>query len=1605
MPLDAESDKLALIDQIADLARSGTHTAEGALPLDEAFVRAFYRNVPPADILARPPGDLLAAASALWHFMAERRPGKPKLCVLRPAGDETGWMAGRTIVQIVNDDMPFLVNSVSAAAARFDLTIDLVIHPVVTLERDREGRLIRFGAGSPNDQMESVMHIALKGRLDEAGEEALLAGLETVLSDVRAAVVDWQHMRRKVQKISEELTGGNLPVPALEATEVSSFLTWLCDGNFTFLGYREYEYGANGLMVIPGVGKGLLRNDEFLVFEGLRNFNQLSPDVQQFIRSPQLVLVSKSNRRSTVHRPVHMDTIGIKTFNEAGEVVGQKLIIGLFTSSSYSRPPRSIPLIRRKVAYCLDRSGFAADSHDGKALQHILDSYPRDELFQIDQSDLFVTARGILHLQERQRIALFVRRDPYERFASCLVYVPRDRYNSIVRHRMAKILEQNFNGKITSDRTHLDDSVLARIHFIVKTQPGQVPDVNIPAVEQALVEAGRIWLDTLTEMLTAAKGEIEGYAMARLYADAFPTSYAERFGTAVVADIASIETVEAGAPIALTLYQQDGAEPGDYRLKTFHRATPIALSDVLPILENLGLRVMNELPFEITLRGGNTVWLQEFEVQLRNAQDIDFATVRPHFEQAFAAIWTGTQDNDGFNRLVLRAGLTARETIILRSYCKFLRQAGSTFSQAYMEDTLGTHPGIAHDLVRLFHIQFDPALGGSDRTHDAAAVIAKIDQALDHVTNLDEDRILRSFLLLITKSLRTNYYQRDEAGLPKSYLSIKLSSQEITLLPLPRPLVEIFVYSTRMEGVHLRGGKVARGGIRWSDRKEDFRTEILGLMKAQMVKNSVIVPVGSKGGFVAKRLPQGNDREALMAEVIASYKTLMTGLLDITDTIKGDHIEAPCDVVRRDGDDPYLVVAADKGTATFSDIANGVAIDYGFWLGDAFASGGSIGYDHKAMGITARGAWEAVKRHFRELGTDIQRQDFTCIGVGDMSGDVFGNGMLLSQHTCLLAAFNHQHIFLDPNPDPARSWTERKRLFDLPRSSWLDYDGTLISQGGGVFERSAKSIALSPAVKARFGIAEDSLAPAQLIQHLLKQPVDLLWFGGIGTYVKASTETQLDAGDRANDALRVDGQDLAAKVIGEGANLAMTQRGRVEFALKGGRLNTDAIDNSAGVDTSDHEVNIKIAVSAILASGKLTADKRTAFLATMTDDVGLHVLRDNYLQTQALTLAEAEATKRIDQHITLMKSLEKTGRLDRAIEYLPNDESIGKRIAANRGLTRPELAVLLAYAKNAAYPELLHSDLPDQPELEQELLHYFPQQIRDLAADDLKAHRLRREIIATIVTNDMINRMGPSFVTEMQAKTGKSTDEIARAYLITRDVLNLKTLWDGVEALDNRVAADSQTTLLLEVQAIAEETARWFLQSGLSLDIAARTHEFLSGVEALSQGLGTILPLAERQRQTDRSAHYQRSGVPAALADAVVALPSLAAAMEIVRIEGGGKADIVAMGQLYFAIGAQFGLGQLRALAETLPATTSWQRQAIGALLDDFSAMHQEIINHVLSATEPGTSNRLDQWMAGRRDAVRHVQDIVVEITRANRVDLAMMTVAGRQLRQLMAAS
>ncbi len=1616
----AKSDKgrkAEIVDKIASLAatRLKGEPAETA----QAFLRRFYANVAVEDLVQIGAEDLYGAGLALWQFAKIRQPGKARVRVYTPRQSEHGWSSRHTVIEIVNDDMPFLVDSITAEINRRDFNVHLVIHPVVRVRRDDKGNLKGLAEDGAKDAIaESMMHVELDEVTDAAALSALQQGVESVLESVRVSVADWKAVLERGREVIEDLDKKPPPLPKEEVKTARDFLQWMLDNHFTFLGYREYDFSGEGSSaksgLTPGRGLGLCRDDAFVIFDGLRNLGALPPDVQEFVRQPRLMKIAKANRRSPVHRSAYLDAIGLKKFGPKGQVVGERVFLGLFTSTAYSERPTAIPLLADKIARIVKRSGIAPNSHDGKALQHILETYPRDELFQASEDDLLETALGIVHLQERQRIALFVRRDPYERFISAMVFVPRDRFNTDLRIRFHQILAKAYAGRTSAFYVHFaDDSQLVRVLFIVGTVPGKVPNVSVEELERELVEAGRSFSDRLKEALVDAEGEAQGLAKLRRYGDAFPSAYREDFTPEqAVADIITAERVLGGIePIGLNLYRQVDAADNELGFRVFHKDAPVPLSDLLPMLENMDLKVMTEVPYEIrpkaigTNAAGEAVWLHDFTV-ICNHKDVDLASVKAAFEETFSAIWTGLAESDRFNRLVIGAGLRVREVAALRAFAKYLRQAGIPFSQSYMEDTLSAYPKIARRLVDLFLTLHDPA-NRKDADVRANGVVVEINHLLDEVQSLDEDRILRRLLNLVRSTLRTNYFQKGADGRPKPYMSFKLDSQKLEELPLPRPLVEIWVYSPEVEAVHLRGGRVARGGIRWSDRREDFRTEILGLIKAQMVKNAVIVPVGSKGGFFVKRPPPAEaGRDAFMAKGIECYKTLMRGMLDITDNLSPNGVVPPKDVVRLDSDDAYLVVAADKGTATFSDIANGVARDYGFWLDDAFASGGSVGYDHKAMGITARGAWEAVKRHFRELGLDTQTTDFTTVGVGDMSGDVFGNGMLRSTHIKLLAAFDHRHVFIDPSPDPAISFAERDRLFKLPRSSWADYNAKLISKGGGVFDRKAKSIKLTPEIKKALEIGAESVTPAELMKAILKAPVDLLFFGGIGNYFKAASESHAECGDRANDAIRVDGREIRARVVGEGANLGATHRGRIEYGQagaggKGGKINTDAIDNSAGVDTSDHEVNIKILLGDVVARGDMTIKQRDILMAKMTDEVAELVLRDNYLQTQALSLAERDGVSALDRCQRLIRAQEKSGRLNRAIEFLPDDDEIAQRAAAARGLTRPELAVLLAYAKMSLYDELLASDLPDDPSLGEDLVKYFPRPLRKDYAEAIARHRLRREIIATVVTNSMINRGGVTFANDLRERTNAGSPDITRAYTVARQVFGLRRLWAEIEALDNKAPAATQYRMLATTMQVLERATLWLLRNSTGpIDIAAAIRRFEPGTSALAAAMPGVLDAGRVAESARLAATLAADGVPTGLANTVSYLDDMIAALDIVRIAEAVKSGVPEVARLYFAVGARLGLDWLRSAAGKIKIETPWQKRAVEAVYDDLSSQQGEIARRAVNGGGAGEA-AMTSWMASNQANLARIDGLMTELRASPVVDLAALTVAGRELRVL----
>ncbi|TLQ45592.1 NAD-glutamate dehydrogenase [Streptomyces marianii] len=1597
-----------------------------------AFLQRYYLHTAPEDLTDRDPVDVFGAAVSHYRLAENRPQGTANVRVHTPTVEENGWTSSHSVVEVVTDDMPFLVDSVTNELSRQGRGIHVVIHPQIVVRRDVTGKMVEVLSGEPNGAalphdalVESWIHVEIDRETDRADLKQITADLLRVLSDVREAVEDWEKMREAALRISEELPQEPIPgdLREEEVDEARELLRWLSDDHFTFLGYREYNLvDGDALSAVPGTGLGILRSDPHHTGDDAHghpvspSFNRLPADARAKAREHKLLILTKANSRATVHRPSYLDYVGVKKFDAEGNVIGERRFLGLFSSAAYTESVRRVPVIRRKVAEVLDGAGFSPHSHDGRDLLQILETYPRDELFQTPVDELRSIVTSVLYLQERRRLRLYLRQEEYGRYYSALVYLPRDRFNTTVRERLTGILKEDLGGTSADFTLMSTESVLTRLHFVVRVPSGteltHLTDADKERLEARLAEAARSWADGFTEALNAELGEERAAELSRKYASAFPEGYkADHSPRAAVADLVHLEQLtRSGKDFSLSLYEPVGAAPDERRFKIYRFGEQVSLSSVLPVLNRLGVEVIDERPYELRCADRTHGWVYDFGLRMPtagNGGEYLGDDARERFQDAFSAVWTGAAENDTFNSLVLRAGLTWREATVLRAYAKYLRQAGSTFSQDYMEDTLLNNVHTTRLLINLFEARMAPdrQRAGTELTD---ALLEELDAALDQVASLDEDRILRSFLTLIKATLRTNFFQEAGGGTWHSYVSMKFDPQAIPDLPAPRPAYEIWVYSPRVEGVHLRYGKVARGGLRWSDRREDFRTEILGLVKAQMVKNTVIVPVGAKGGFVAKQLPDPSaDREAWLAEGIASYRTFISALLDITDNMVGGEVVPPADVVRHDGDDTYLVVAADKGTATFSDIANEVAIAYNFWLGDAFASGGSAGYDHKGMGITARGAWESVKRHFRELGHDTQNEDFTVVGVGDMSGDVFGNGMLLSEHIRLVAAFDHRHIFIDPDPDAAVSYAERRRLFELPRSSWADYDTGLLSPGGGIHPRTAKSIPVNAQVREALGIEPGvtKLTPAELMKAILQAPVDLLWNGGIGTYVKASSESNADVGDKANDAIRVNGENLRVKVVGEGGNLGLTQLGRIEFARGGGRVNTDAIDNSAGVDTSDHEVNIKILLNGLVAEGDMTVKQRNKLLAEMTDEVGGLVLRNNYAQNVALANAVAQSPSLLHAHQRFMRRLGREGALDRALEFLPNDRQIRELLNNRHGLSQPELAVLLAYTKITVAEELIGTSLPDDPYLRGLLHAYFPKPLREQFPEAVDGHALRREIVTTVLVNDTVNTGGSTFLHRLREETGASVEEIVRAQTAARAIFGLGEVWDAVEALDTKVAADVQTRMRLHSRRLVERGTRWLLGNRPQpLELTETIEFFASRVEQVWAELPKMLSGADLEWYEGLLEEFTAAGVPKELATRVAGFSSAFPTLDIVAIADRTGKEPLAVAEVYYDLADRLRITELMDRIIELPRADRWQSMARASIREDLYAAHAALTADVLAVGNGASTpeQRFKAWEEKNASILGRARMTLEEIQGSDTFDLANLSVAMRTMRQLL---
>ena len=1597
-----EGQASVILDNVCKLIQKKVR-ADNVL-LVEKFAKALYSNMSKEDLANRNDSDLYGAALSLWNSLEKNTTDDAVIRVFNPEVAKDGWQSSHTIVEIITKDMPFLVDSVRMAMTRENIASHLLLHCPLKIKRDENAKisgLSNLKAEQESSSTKTVFFIEIDRQTDSSVIESFKKELESVLVDVSVAVDDWQPIRKKLIAVTKELPKRHHNKSKDEVSETTEFLDWLAKDNFTLMGYREYELSpVQGDYQLKGkmdTSLGLMKNS---TEEHTRLLSELPEVARQEARSSNLLILTKTNSVSRVHRPAYIDYVGIKRFDDEGNVIGEDRFIGLFSSSFYNNSATDVPVLKSKINRIMEMCDFAKGTHAYKAVLNILETYPRDELVQAREGELLEVAMGVLQVQERDMCRLFVRKDAYGRFLSCMVYVPRERYNTALRRETQDILANAFNSDDKVEfTTYFSESTLARTHYTVRVTDNKI-EYNVKDIENNLVEAARTWEDKLQSALLESAGEARGNDLNRKYCNAFARSYKDEvLPSAAVVDIEKLELLSDENKLEMLFYRpQEEANSNIVRLSLFHKDEPIHLSDVMPMLENFGLRVVGETPYSVKTSDGRINWIMDFSMLIDSKGMADFDKISARFRAALTNVWGNRLENDGFNRLVLMGGLTGREASILRAYAKYMRQIGVTFSQSYIESTFANYPNIAAQIVNLFAKKFSVKSPASAKTLEKLST--QIYLELENVANLDDDRIIRLYVDMIAATLRTNYFQKDDAGQFKSYVSFKIQPSLIPDVPLPLPAFEIFVYSPRVEGVHLRYGKVARGGLRWSDRREDFRTEVLGLVKAQQVKNTVIVPVGSKGGFVCKQLP--TEREAFIKEGQECYKIFIRGLLDITDNIERGEIVPARDVVRHDEDDAYLVVAADKGTATFSDIANGIANEYNFWLGDAFASGGSVGYDHKKMGITAKGAWESVKRHFREMDIDCQSTDFTVVAIGDMAGDVFGNGMLLSKHIRLQVAFNHMHIFVDPNPDAATSYPERERLFNMPRSSWEDYNKELISAGGGVFSRAAKSITLSPEMKKMLGTKKASMTPNELMKASLMMEFDLLWNGGIGTYIKHSKETDADVGDRANDALRINGRDLGAKIIGEGGNLGATQLGRVEFAAKGGRVNTDFIDNVGGVACSDNEVNIKILLNGLVAEGDLTRKQRDELLYSMTDEVSELVLKDCYRQTHTISITQSKGTSTLKEKIRFIHALEKEGKLNRAIEFIPSDEELAERAAAGKDLTRPELSVLVSYAKMVLKESLVSDEITENPYYRQLLVKSFPRPLREKFNDAMNNHPLRKEIIATKLANSIVNDMGLNFMVRMHEETGANEAEIAMCYSIASEIFEMRETWSSISALDNKIPAAVQTEMLYQLRRTVRRATRWFLRHRNKSQTIEQGIEFFAPTfKDLSDNLNTYMIEKENDRIVIEANKLIDAGVPTDIANRIVSLSSLFSVMDLAEVANSSGKSISMVSNTYFKLGARMGLHWFLEQITKQPVANHWQALARSSYREELDWQQRTLSEVVLNSFEGDESDvdsQIDEWMDSQDLLLQRWKQMLAEFKTSQSHDFAKFSVALREL-------
>lgn len=1575
-------------------------------PLIEDFGRLLYKNISFEDIKGRSDSDLYGATLSMWHLLQTFSEHEPCIKVFNPEISKHGWQSSHTIIEIIVKDMPFLVDSIRMAINRFGLAAHLLLHSPMHVIRNKDRKVSGFVDSKSTSQsasIETVFIIEIDRQSKKADIESLRAELLSVVDEVSLSVEDWQAMRDKLTMITKTFESSkSVPSTSVQA-QAKTFLKWLNDHNFTLMGYRYYKVQA-----IEGDHRWFPDNDSSLglmknsISDRQRVLSNLNTRAREEALNDNPLILTKTNSRSRVHRPAYMDYVGIKEFDEKGNVSGEHRFLGLYSASFYNSSATDLPMLREKIERMCDISGFDKGTHAYKAFVNIVETYPRDELLQSSDAELAQIILGIFQMQERGISRLFVRKDPFGRYYSCLIYVPRERYNTKLRKETQALLKRAFKSEEEVEfTTYFSESVYARTHYIARVKNNNM-EFDVKEIEDNVIELTKSWQDKLATKITSTYGQAKGKAIQKKYVNAFSQSYTEQnLPSAALVDIDRIELLSDENKLDILFYrpQEENTESSIVKLKLYHRHVPIYLSDVLPMLENFGLRVIDESPYRVTNDDGEISWIMDFSMLHKNGQSFQMEKAQELFQDAFSKTWNKMLEDDGFNRLILSASITGRNVSILRAYAKYMRQIGTSFSIDYMATTLSNYPDIATDIVSLFRLLFCPTIKRMPKKIETLK--ADIQTKLDKVSNLDDDRIIRRYLELLNATLRTNFYQSDSEGNEKSYLSFKLLPSKISEMPLPVPKFEIFVYSPRVEGVHLRGGRVARGGLRWSDRQEDFRTEILGLVKAQQVKNTVIVPVGAKGGFVCKSMPDDANRATIQAEGQACYKIFIRSLLDITDNIVDGEVVHPRDVIRLDEDDPYLVVAADKGTATFSDIANGISEEFNFWLGDAFASGGSVGYDHKKMGITAKGAWESVKRHFREIGVDCQTTPFTAVAIGDMAGDVFGNGMLLSEKTRIVSAFNHLHIFFDPNPDEKASYKERQRLFEDPSLSWDDYNRELISKGGGIFKRSEKAITLTAEMKKCLNTRQATMTPNELIHNVLKMPVDLIWNGGIGTYVKSTKETHAEVGDRANDATRVNGKDVQAKIVGEGGNLGMTQLGRIEYAANGGYVNTDFIDNVGGVDCSDNEVNIKILLNTLVNAGDLTKKQRNEILYNMTDDVADIVIQDCYRQTQSISITNLAGVKQLKEQLRFIHGLEREGFLNREMEFIPSDDEISERVVTGQGLTRPELSVLIAYGKMVLKDQFNIPQITENPYFNGLLVDAFPPILREKYRAQMQEHPLKSEIIATKLTNELVNDMGLNFVYRLQEETGATIEQVAIAYTVVKGVFDMAPLWKSVEALDNKIDAQLQLEMLFNMRRILRRAARWYIRhGGKTKSIEAAIKRYQPAFKSVSENLDNLLADKEYEEVQTETMRLIDAKVPKDIAYKVASLSNMFPTMDLAQIAEVEKRPVEVVARLYFQLGSRFELHWFLEQINQQSVSNHWQALARASYREELD-WQQRSLTTVLLKIEPAEKQAdkiLDDWCAANKQALKRWYHMMTEFKTSDNHEFAKFSVALREL-------